>query len=101
MFDDNAGDEQDIEDDPWIPDPENCPDPYNPNCPCYEGPCARTSGEGMVDLREDLVKKTTKYLLEGGVDLMELYNQMMILAGYEDDLKANDLSIDFIFCFQV
>ncbi|MBX2946263.1 MAG: hypothetical protein KF725_10550 [Cyclobacteriaceae bacterium] len=55
----------------------------------------------MVDLREDLVKKTTKYLLEGGVDLMELYNQMMILAGYEDDLKANDLSIDFIFCFQV
>jgi hypothetical protein len=90
LFDDNAGDEQDIEEDPWIPDPDNCPDPNNPNCPCYEGPCARKSGEGKVDLREDLVKKTTKYLLEGGVDPSELYNEMMILAGYEDEVSDTD-----------
>jgi hypothetical protein len=22
-----------------------CPDPYNPNCPCFEGPCARVRGD--------------------------------------------------------
>jgi hypothetical protein len=91
LFDEDAGDEQDPED-PWIPDPENCPDPNNPNCPCYEGPCARTSGGELVDLREDLVKKTTKYLLDAGVDLVELYNEMMELAGYPDEKYEKDAS---------
>lgn len=95
LFDDNAGDEQDIEDDPWIPDP----DPGNGICydewgqPYVCGTDPRVYYRQKSDkLPEDLVKKTTKYLLDGGVDLMELYNQMMILAGYEDDLKANDPS---------
>jgi hypothetical protein len=86
LFDEDAGDEQDPEDDPWIPDPDNCPDPYNPNCPCYEGPCARTTEDGKVDLREDLVKKTTKYLLDAGVNLIELYNEAMLLAGYPEEV---------------
>lgn len=90
LFDEDAGDEQDPED-PWIPDPENCPDPNNPNCPCYEGPCARRAGDStLVDLREDLVKKTTKYLLDAGVNLVELHNEMMALAGYEDEVIPTD-----------
>nr|MCU0358392.1 hypothetical protein [Cyclobacteriaceae bacterium] len=86
LFDEDAGDEQDPEDDPWIPDPDNCPDPYNPNCPCYEGPCARVSNDGKVDLREDLVKKTTRDLLDAGVNLIELYNEAMQLAGYPEEV---------------
>jgi hypothetical protein len=37
-------------------------------------------------LFEDLVKKTTKYLLDGGVNLVELYNEMMILSGNEEEV---------------
>jgi hypothetical protein len=81
LFDEHAGDEQDIMPDPWIPQPDNCPDPFNPNCPCLEGPCARTA----TDVREDLVKKTTLQLLQAGVNLAELYNEMMKLAGNPED----------------
>lgn len=89
LFDEDAGDEQDIEEDPWIPNPE-CPDPNNPNCPCYEGPCARQAGSYTPEKPEDMVKKTTKYLLEAGVNLTELYNEMMKLTGYDDEVIPVD-----------
>ncbi len=90
LFDEDVGDEQDPEDDLWIPDPDNCPDPTNPNCPCYEVPCARHNGNLTPDVREDLVKKTTNYLRQAGVNLVELYNEMMILAGYDDEVIPVD-----------
>ena len=89
LFDEDAGDEQDPEDvpeDPWIPAPEPCIElPYcEPYVYCP--PCVNRIKTSQGQKPEDLVKKTTKYLLDAGVDLVELYNEAMRLAGYEDEV---------------
>lgn len=89
LFDEDAGDEQDPEDvpeDPWIPAPEPCIElPYcEPYVYCP--PCVNRIKTSQGQKPEDLVKKTTKYLLDAGVNLVELYNEAMRLAGYEDEV---------------
>jgi hypothetical protein len=91
LFDEDAGDEQDPEEveDPWIPDPGPgsgyCYDEYGQPYICNSSPriYLRKAGDGLP---EDLLRKVTKELLTAGIDLNELYNQAMLVAGYEDEI---------------
>lgn len=94
LFDEDAGDEQDPEEDPWIPDPDPgdpyCYDEWGQPYVCRTDPriyLRKKAGEGLP---EDLVKKTTKYILDSGVDLEELYNEAMKLAGLEDEVTDSN-----------
>jgi hypothetical protein len=93
LFDEDAGDEQDPEDDPWIPDPGcdpnficYCYDDWGQAYICNTDPRVYLRNKGSDGLPEDLIKKTTKYLLDAGVNLVELYNEAMRLAGYPDEI---------------
>lgn len=93
LFDEDAGDEQDPEEDPWIPDPGceqhrtcYCYDEWGQAYVCGTDPriyLRKKAGDGLP---EDLIKKSTKYLLGAGIDLEELYNEAMKLAGYENEV---------------
>jgi hypothetical protein len=95
LFDDDAGDEQDPEEveDPWIPDPDPgngyCYDEYGQPYVCNTNPRVYLRKRSQ-ELPEDLVRKVTKDLIEAGVDLRELYNQAMLLAGYDDEVIEED-----------
>ncbi len=89
LFDEDAGDEQDPEEDAWIPDPLPgsgvCYDQNGAAYICNTEPKAYLRKAG-TDLPEDLVKKTTLELLKAGVNLSELYNEAMRLAGHEEEI---------------
>jgi len=92
LFDENAGDEQDPEWDPWTPDPGDgyCYDEYNQAYICGTNP--------RIYLREKLVPtetlyaKATKELLKAGINLKELYNEAMRISGHEDEQIEDGIS---------
>jgi hypothetical protein len=84
LFDEFAGDEQDE----WIPDP----DPGSGYCYDEWGQAYLCGTDPRVFLRtkeqklpEDLYQKTTRTLLEQGIDLTAMFNEMMELAGLPDE----------------
>ena len=84
LFDETAGDEADA----WIPEPDPgsgyC---YEANGAAYIcGSNPRTYLRVSGKLPEDLYKKATRTLIEAGIDLPELYNEAMRLAGREDEM---------------
>jgi hypothetical protein len=93
LFDEDAGDEQDPEEDPWIPDPGPgsgyCYDEYGQPYICGSSPRIYLR-QAAADLPEDLVKKTTQDLLNAGINLVDLYNQAMILAGYNEEVISSE-----------
>lgn len=90
LFDDDAGDETDPEEieDPWTPEP----DPGSGYCYDEVGAAYICNSSPRVYLRqktgkpEDLVRKTTLQLLEMGINLQDLYDEAMIVAGYDDEV---------------
>ncbi len=96
LFDEDAGDEQDPEEDPWIPSPDpgggHCYDEWGAPYVCGTDP--RIYYRENQTLPEDLVKKTTKHLLDAGIDLIELYNEAMKLAGHYDEIIEHNSSVD-------
>jgi hypothetical protein len=94
LFDEDAGDEADPEEveDPWIPEPDPgngvCYDEYGSAYLCGTEPKAYLR-KAVNDLPEDLVKKTTIALIKAGVNLNELYNEAMRLAGYEEEIMVD------------
>jgi hypothetical protein len=96
LFDEDAGDEQDPEEieDPWIPHPDPCSivceDPLArvPCPPCY----ARIGSNHAKEMPDDLVRKVTLQLLEAGVNLQELYNEIMLLAGQTDEITDDNIN---------
>ena len=93
LFDEDAGDEQDPEEDPWIPDPGPgsgyCYDENGEPYICGSSPRIYLR-QAAVDLPEDLVKETTLDLLDAGVNLVDLYNQAMMLAGYNEEVISSE-----------
>jgi hypothetical protein len=89
LFDETAGDEAD-EPDPWVPDPDPgsgsgyCYDEYGQAYVCNTDP--RIYLRKNTSLPEDLYKKATQRLIDSGIDLVELYNEAMHLAGMDDEM---------------
>ena len=90
LFDETAGDEAD-EPDPWVPNPSICGEQIV--CYCYDewgqlilcesSPITIRKNEALP---EDLYKKATQTLIDAGIDLRELYNEAMRLAGWDEEI---------------
>jgi hypothetical protein len=93
LFDENAGDEYDG-DEPVEPEP--IPDPWEPTPGpgyCYDNNLAPyvCDTEHYVrkneSERKSAIHEATVLLLKAGVNLRELYNERMRLAGHEDEVE--------------
>lgn len=90
LFDENAGDEQDPDWDPWTPDPDPggggyCYDEYGAAYICGSNPRAYLR-QKPTSLPEDLYQKATRELMAAGVNLKELYNQAMKQSGHPEEM---------------
>jgi hypothetical protein len=95
LFDENAGDEYDGDEpvepepipDPWEPTPEPgiCYDqeviPYSPIS------CIADAVRKKTERKKSAIHQATVQLLQAGVNLRELYNERMRLAGHEDEVE--------------
>jgi hypothetical protein len=90
LFDETAGDEQDEIVDPWIPDPPPegnvCYDEFGSAYICGTSPRAYLRTSDTEKRPEDLYRKATSALLNEGINLVELYNEAMRLAGLPDEM---------------
>lgn len=86
LFDENAGDGQDPDWDPWTPDPGDgyCYDEYGQAYICNSSPriYLRERSGGP----EDLYRKVSKQLVDAGINLKELYNEAMKLSGHPEEM---------------
>jgi hypothetical protein len=90
LFDEYAGDEMDGDEevDPVVP----IPDPWEPQPDCYEELNARYPCNNAVADREkpSIVHELTVKLLKAGIDLKELQNERLRLAGHEDEIVGDE-----------
>lgn len=96
LFDETAGDEQDEIIDPWIPDPPPsgnvCYDEFGSAYICGTSPKAYLRISDAEKKPEDLYNKTTIELLKSGINLIDLYNEAMRLAGLPEEMIKNSPS---------
>lgn len=91
LFDEDAGDEADPEEDPWIPDPPPggyCYDEYGQAYVCGSSP--RIYLRTKETLPDDLQIKMTTELLAAGLNPRDVYNEAMRIAGYPEEMIDKD-----------
>lgn len=86
LFDENAGDGQDPDWDPWVPVPIRgyCYDENGSPYVCNTNPriYLRERSGGP----EDLYRKVSKQLVDAGINLKELYNEGMKISGHPEEM---------------
>jgi hypothetical protein len=89
LFNDDAGDEQDPETDPWNPQPGPggyCYDEDNQAYVCGTNPRRYVRMKNAPPKAEDLYQKATRELIAAGLSPREVYNEAMRLAGYPEEV---------------